>query len=71
MGIRATPRLVRIYRHPLGIPQYLVGHANRLARIDERLQALPGVALAGNSYRGVAVNNCAKEAKKLGGRWAP
>lgn len=71
MGIHATPRLVRIYRHPLGIPQYLVGHADRLARIDERLQGLPGVALAGNSYRGVAVNNCAKEAKELGIRWAP
>jgi oxygen-dependent protoporphyrinogen oxidase len=71
MGIRATPGLVRIYRHPLGIPQYLVGHADRLARIDERLKALPGVALAGNSYRGVAVNNCAKEAKEVGIRWAP
>jgi oxygen-dependent protoporphyrinogen oxidase len=71
MGISATPRLVRIYRHPLGIPQYLVGHADRLARINNRLQALPGVALAGNSYRGVAVNNCAKEAKELGSRWAP
>lgn len=71
MGIRATPRLVRIYRHPLGIPQYLVGHGDRLARIEERLSALPGVALAGNSYRGVAVNNCAKEAKELGNRWAP
>lgn len=71
MGIHATPRLVRIYRHSLGIPQYLVGHAERLARIDERLKALPGIALAGNSYRGVAVNNCAKEAKELGDRWAP
>lgn len=70
MGITATPRLVRIYRHPLGIPQYLVGHADRLARIDERLATLPGVALAGNSYRGVAVNNCAKEAKELGRHWA-
>ena len=29
-------------------------------------RALPGIALAGNSYRGVAVNNCAKEAKELG-----
>jgi protoporphyrinogen/coproporphyrinogen III oxidase len=71
MGIRATPNLVRIYRHPLGIPQYLVGHADRLTRIDRMLQDLPGVALAGNSYRGVAVNSCAKEAKELGVRWAP
>jgi oxygen-dependent protoporphyrinogen oxidase len=70
MGISATPRLVRIYRHPLGIPQYHVGHGDRLARVGERLAGLPGVALAGNSYRGVAVNNCAKEAKELGERWA-
>ena len=71
MGITATPRMVRIYRNPLGIPQYHVGHGDRLARIDERLAGLPGVALAGNSYRGVAVNNCAKEAKDLGARWSP
>jgi protoporphyrinogen oxidase len=43
MGIRATTRRVRIYRHPLGIPQYLVKHADRLARVDERLATLPGV----------------------------
>ena len=62
---------MRIFRHPLGIPQYLVGHADRLARIDARLAALPGIALTGNSYRGVAVNNCAKEAKELALRLAP
>ncbi len=71
MGIRATPCSVLIFRHPLGIPQYLVGHAERLARIDARLATLPGVALIGNSYRGVAVNNCAKEAKELALRLAP
>ena len=40
-------------------------------RIDARLAARPGIALTGNSYRGVAVNNCAKEAKELALRLAP
>lgn len=69
MGIESPPRWTRVYRHALGIPQYLVGHEDRLARIDARIAALPGLHLAGNSYRGVAVNNCVKEAKALVRSW--
>jgi protoporphyrinogen/coproporphyrinogen III oxidase len=70
MGIDAIPARRWIFRHPLGIPQYGVGHEARLRRIAARLQKLPGLDLAGNSYRGVAINNCVKEARELGDRWA-
>jgi oxygen-dependent protoporphyrinogen oxidase len=38
--------------------QYHVGHLDRQARIAERVTHLPGVALAGNAYRGVGIPDC-------------
>ena len=65
MGPAADPGFVRIFRHPLGIPQYVVGHLDRLGRIEERLARHPGLYLAGNGYRGVAINSCVAEAGPL------
>jgi len=68
MGITADPAMVRIVRHHVGIPQYTVGHLERLARIEAHLGRLPGVHVAGNGYHGVAINNCAAEAGPLAER---
>jgi oxygen-dependent protoporphyrinogen oxidase len=62
MGIDVPPDFVRIIRHTTGIPQYTVGHLDRLARAEDRLAGCPGVALAGNAYRGVAINSCIADA---------
>jgi len=58
MGIKESPSYVRIYRHEKAIPQYTVGHGERLRALDERLRACPGLILAGNSYRGIGLNDC-------------
>jgi oxygen-dependent protoporphyrinogen oxidase len=71
MGVSAAPELVRIFRHRLGIPQYGVGHIDRLARIDSRLDRHRGLMVAGNSYRGVAMNSCIVEASQLASRLKP
>jgi oxygen-dependent protoporphyrinogen oxidase len=42
--------------------QYTPGHAKRLAAIDERLRSLSGLALKGNSYRGVSVGAAVEDA---------
>jgi oxygen-dependent protoporphyrinogen oxidase len=68
MGLSADPDFVRVFRHPLGIPQYVVGHLARLARVEDRLARLPGLYVAGNGYRGVAINACAAEAAPLAER---
>jgi oxygen-dependent protoporphyrinogen oxidase len=65
MGLRAAPEFVRIIRHARGIPQYTLGHVARLQRIDALLRAHPGLFLAGNSYRGVAINSCIAEAGSI------
>jgi oxygen-dependent protoporphyrinogen oxidase len=40
--------------------QYGVGHLERLQRIENLLQQLPGLALAGNGYRGIGVPDCVR-----------
>jgi protoporphyrinogen/coproporphyrinogen III oxidase len=68
MRLGKDPSFVRIFRHPHGIPQYVVGHLERLDRIEARLARQPGLFVAGNGYRGVAINSCVAEAAPLAAR---
>ncbi len=64
-GVRAAPRFALAIRHTRAIPQYVLGHAERLTAIDTRLREVPGLFLAGNSYRGIAINSCLAEAPSV------
>ena len=55
IGAHGTPRLVQIDRWAGAMPQYHVGHVERVALIRERLAALRGLALAGAAYEGVGI----------------
>ena len=58
LDVTAEPALVRVQRWPLGMPQYVLGHPERLERIEARLEAHPGLAVAGAAYRGVGIPDC-------------
>jgi len=64
-GLRAQPTFVRVIRHMRAIPQYNLGHAERLAAIDADLRRHPRLYLAGNSYRGIAINACIADARAV------
>jgi len=64
LGLDADPDFARIYRHEKAIPQYLVGHADKLVAIDRQLEAFPGLILTGNAFRGVSLNDCVLNADK-------
>ena len=59
-GIRAKPVITRVFRWMKSMPRYTVGHIDRVASIDERLAALPGLYLIGSSYRGIGIGDCVK-----------
>jgi protoporphyrinogen/coproporphyrinogen III oxidase len=61
-GISGAPGYARVFRHPLAIPQYLVGHGTRLTRLETCLKRWPGLLITGNAYRGIGVNDCARNA---------
>jgi oxygen-dependent protoporphyrinogen oxidase len=43
--------------------QYEVGHAARLDAIQQELQNLPGVFLAGNAYSGIGISDCVRSGR--------
>lgn len=60
LGVTAEPELARVSRWPRAMPQYTVGHLDRVAGIEARVAALPGLALAGSAYRGVGIPDCVR-----------
>ncbi len=60
LGLRpgAEPIFSRVFRWERGMPQYTMGHLDRLEEIESRVAGIPGIALAGGGYRGVGVPNC-------------
>jgi protoporphyrinogen/coproporphyrinogen III oxidase len=58
LKLNAEPLFTRIYRWRGAMAQYNVGHLDRLIRIERLLKQLPGLALAGNAYRGIGVPDC-------------
>ena len=55
---KAEPLFSKFFRWTQGMPQYTIGHLDRVARIEERTDATSGLALAGGAYRGVGIPNC-------------
>jgi oxygen-dependent protoporphyrinogen oxidase len=62
MKISAAPIYHKIIRWDRAIPQYHLGHLDRVAGIEARLAQHPGLDLGGNAYRGVALNDCTEQA---------
>jgi protoporphyrinogen/coproporphyrinogen III oxidase len=58
LGIESEPVFARVHRWPRGMPQYVLGHPERLERIDALVAEHPGLALAGAAYRGVGIPDC-------------
>jgi oxygen-dependent protoporphyrinogen oxidase len=65
LGMHGEPVFHRIVRWDRAIPQYHVGHLERLGRIEARCQRHPGLFLGGNAYRGIALNDCTDRAEVL------
>jgi oxygen-dependent protoporphyrinogen oxidase len=69
----AKPLFSRVFRWRLGMPQYTLGHLDRVNLIEDHSAQIPGLALAGGSYRGVGVPNCIESGEravsKIFGEW--
>jgi oxygen-dependent protoporphyrinogen oxidase len=60
LGVKTVPLLTRVWRHPNSMPQYHVGHQERIERIETALARFPTLALAGNAYHGVGISDCVR-----------
>lgn len=58
LGVRAEPLLTLVRRWPNAMPQYIVGHLDRVAEIERLAMEIPGLELAGAYLRGVGIPDC-------------
>jgi oxygen-dependent protoporphyrinogen oxidase len=64
MGLTAIPRFARVFRCEYALPQYEIGHLERVAKMEELLAGLPGTHIIGNSFYGVGIPDCIKSARR-------
>jgi protoporphyrinogen/coproporphyrinogen III oxidase len=63
LGPLPEPQVTVVRRWPRSLPQYEVGHLERMKMLDERVKALEGLWLLGNGYRGVGVPDLVRDAR--------
>lgn len=70
IGIKAEakPRYAKLFRWEKGMPQYTLGHLDRVDAIEAREATIAGLALAGNAYRGVGVPNALESGERAVGK---
>jgi protoporphyrinogen/coproporphyrinogen III oxidase len=62
-GVRGAPVAHRVTRWGGALPQYTVGHLDRVARIRAAVSAQPGLAVCGAAYDGVGIPACVATAR--------
>jgi len=60
----AQPVYASVYRWVGGMPQYTLGHLDRVDAIERRTREIPGLELAGGAFRGVGVPNCIESGER-------
>jgi oxygen-dependent protoporphyrinogen oxidase len=70
MGLRQEPDVTFVQRWERGIPSYAPGHMANVDAIFARAAQIPGLYLNSNAYRGIAMNDCAKQSRELAERIA-
>ncbi|HLK06239.1 MAG TPA: protoporphyrinogen oxidase [Candidatus Acidoferrum sp.] len=65
LGLKAEPITSRVTAYARAIPQYNLGHTQRLATIAEDLAKIPGVRLTGNYLKGPAIGSCVEHAGEV------
>ena len=58
LGINGRPIFAEVAKWKNSMPQYEVGHLDRVQAIETGLAQLPNLALAGNAYRGAGIPDC-------------
>ena len=62
LRIGAQPLFTKIARWPQSMPQYTVGHEQRMQQIAQQVATISGLRLIGNAYGGVGIPDCIRAA---------
>lgn len=64
VGARGAPVFCELTRWPRAIPQYTLGHLDRIRRAEQAQHALPGLYLCASYRGGVAVGDCIRSGRE-------
>ncbi|NOX16454.1 MAG: protoporphyrinogen oxidase [Epsilonproteobacteria bacterium] len=65
MGIKELPNISYVKKWKKGIPNYRLGHLERMTKLFEQLKEHKGLYLSSNAYFGVGLNDCVGNSKKV------
>ena len=65
LGVRGEADTTKVYRWSRGIPQFRIGHAVILERIEQEIKAIGNIYVTGNAYYGIGLNDCVVQSKKV------
>ena len=65
LGVVGKPCLVEYFRHEKAIPQYHVGHSEKVAEIEEILTGFNGLYIGGNVLYGISLNDCTRVSQEI------
>lgn len=63
-GLDAAPADTHVQRWGGGLPQYAVGHLDRVARVRAAIARVPGLAVCGAAYDGIGIPACIASARR-------
>ena len=66
VGITAAPKFTEIHRWNRGMPQYVLGHQERLAKVKKLLAVWPNLYVTGAGLHGIGIPDCIREGTKVG-----
>lgn len=64
LGITAAPLVSRVFVWENAMPQYNLGHPEKLKKLEAALEKYPSLALAGNGYRGIGIPDCIRSGEE-------
>jgi len=64
MGVTTPPLFNTVYAWPNSMPQYVVGHGEKVNRIRHAIAPLAGLTLTGNYFDGVGMPDSIRHAKE-------
>ena len=68
LGVARPPLFAEVARWPRSMPQYHVGHLERMEQIEARVQLLKGLTLAGNAFHGPGIPDCIRSGEQAAER---
>jgi oxygen-dependent protoporphyrinogen oxidase len=60
LAVTGEPAWSMVARHMNASPQPRVGHADRVARMGEKIRTIAGLSVIGNAYDGIGIRDCAR-----------